>query len=321
MNYDLNDNSNLIKFLNKILQDHELAKIGPNVIKFFIITRNYGLIDYQNNINQLKSNVKIDELIIKVIKDGFIRDKIVYTKHSLLPLLINNYHQNGFYFHSFPDSYRESIMENGILANNRNNDDDKYYEIMKKYDFSSYFTNSNNRACVSEKLSVYGTHEYSLYTPEWLEYFIGLGIGDIHESFYRGNLEEMINITKESLLNIKKDMMKNSSYDENDYLFLEEYIMNIVYDRFKNGNDIIDIAFIEKQQSTDYFGKYITKEDINDFKDYIIARKLDEREIFNFIIESMSNGEKDSEKSIPSNLINIVSYKIKNDTKEDDKTK
>ena len=321
MNYNLNDKSSLVNFFNEIFQDEELAKIAPNIMKFFIITRNYGLIDYQNNINKLKNNVDINELAIKVIQDGFMKNNIKYSNQSLLSLLINNYHQNGFYFHSFPDCYKESIKENGILANNRNNDDDKYYEIMKKYDFSSYFTNSDNRVCVTENLSIFGTHEYSLYTPEWLEYFIGLGIGDIHEPFGRGNLEEMINITKQSLLNIKKDMMKNSSYDENDYQFLERYITNIVYNRFKDGNDKISVAFIEKNKSTDYFGKHITNEDINDFRDYIIARKLNDKEIFNFIIDGMSNGEKDSEKSIPSNLINIVSYKIKNDTKEDDKTK
>jgi hypothetical protein len=142
----------------------------------------------------------------------------------------------------------------------------------------------------------------------------------VHEAFRRGNLEEMINLTKDSLANIKNDMMKNNQYDENDYSFLEKYITGVVYNRFQNGNDTISIALIEKQKSVDYFGKYIASEDYQVFHDYIIARKLEEKEIFNFIIESMSNGEKDSEKSIPKDLINIVSYQLKTETLENNKT-
>ncbi len=322
MNYDLNDNSSLITFFNQLFQNTDLTKDAPNIMKFFIITRNYGLIDFKDNIDKITNNKDMRDLAIEAIKKGFEKDNIIYNKHHLLALLIDNFHQNGFYFHSFPGAYNDSIKENGILANNRTSDDEKYYEIVKKYNFGDYFSSSDNRVCVSEKISNFSTHEYSLFTPEWLEMFLKLGndMNTVHEAFRRGNLEEMINLTKDSLANIKNDMMKNNQYDENDYSFLEKYITGVVYNRFQNGNDTISIALIEKQKSVDYFGKYIASEDYQVFHDYIIARKLEEKEIFNFIIESMSNGEKDSEKSIPKDLINIVSYQLKTETLENNKT-
>ncbi len=320
MNYNLNNNDELIAFFNDLFQNEELTNIAPNIMKFFIITRNYGLINFQDNINKLMEYADLDNLAINSIKNGFQKDNIPFNNHNLLTLVINNYHQNGFYFHSFPGVYEDSIRENGILASNRNNNENKFYEVMKKYNFSNYFINSNKRICVTEKISIFGTHEYSIFTPEWLEIFLNLYSSNVHEAFREGNLEEMMMIAKDSLLKVKNYMMKNPQYNENDYKFLENYINEVVYNRFQNGNDKVGIALVEKQKSVDYFGKYVNISDIQDIEKYTNARGFDEKESFKFITDTFLSGEKNSDKNIPANLINIVSYNIKKSELEQSKT-
>ena len=179
--------------------------------------------------------------------------------NQLISFLITNYHDNGFYFHSLPRVYKDSIIENGILASNRNTNDDKYFEIADKYHFGDYFKKANNRICISEKLSNLYTTEYTIFTPEWLEMFLKQGNHDIHKIIKNGNIWEINNIATNSLIYFGKSMQRNPLYNEKDFVFLVNYIKNIINKRFINGNSEVGIALIEKAKSDDYFDKHIKK--------------------------------------------------------------
>ena len=312
LKYNLDNNGELISFLNNLFTNKDLVDFAPLIMKFFIITRNYGLINYDENISILETCDKESfmELCLKVIKDGFNKDNITYNNGNLTKLLINNYHDNGFYFHSFPGIYKDSINELGLLANNRNNNDDKYFEIAKKYHFGSYFENSNNRICLTEKITNNSIKEYALYTPEWLEMFLKQGNYDIHDIYRKGDIKELEPIIENSLQSMKIGMQRNEFYDENDYIFLCSYIKEVVNKRFINGNNLVGIVLIEKRNSDDYFKKHIENKDIEDFNRYIESHKMNDHEIYDFIIETISNGKVETERNIPRHLINIVSYEV-----------
>ena len=58
------------------------------------------------------NNANFSELTISTIKIGFKKDNIQFDNNNLVSFLITNYHANGFYFHSFPGIYKDSIMSN-----------------------------------------------------------------------------------------------------------------------------------------------------------------------------------------------------------------
>ncbi len=310
MKYNLNNNEELINFLNYILQDNRLVSKAPDIIKFFIITRNYGFIDYKNNIIKILKNHDILDLCLETIKRGFTAQNIPYSNEKLIKLLITNYHDNGFYFHSFPGIFKDSILGNGILSHTRTELDDRYYEIIKKYHLGDYFLNSNNRVSVSEKIGNPYTVEYALLSPEWLNMFLKQGNHSINAIYALGDLEKLKPIVANSLNYFNEGMQRNPNYDRNDYIFLCKYIKDAVIKRFKKENTEVGIAFIEKKAASNYFGKYVNNNDINIFANYIKARNLDDKGIIDFIINSLSNGEKISERNIPKELISIVSYEV-----------
>ena len=310
MNIDLNNNQNLVNFFNELFQNEELTNIAPDIIKFFIITRNYGLINFQENLDKLKNKTNFNELAINVIKKGFQKDNIPFDNTNLVTFLITNYHDNGFYFHAFPGIYQDSIRKNGIMANSRNEDDEKYFAIATKYHFGEYFVKANNRICVSEKIGNPYTPEYAIFTPEWLDMFLKQGNYDTHDTFRNGDIKELQTIAQNALNYFHEGMKRNPLYDEKDYLFLSNYIKEVINRRFINGNKEVGIALIEKGKSDIYFKKHIQKEDIVTFNKYIKSQKMNDNDIIDFIINVLSNGEKISNKTIPSNLINIISYQI-----------
>ena len=57
MTYDLNDNKNLITFFNQLFIHEEIATIAPSIMKFFIITRNYGLDNAVEYIERLYTTI------------------------------------------------------------------------------------------------------------------------------------------------------------------------------------------------------------------------------------------------------------------------
>ena len=313
MNYNLDNNDELISFFNEIFEDINITSYAPNIIKFFIMTRNYGLINYADNINKLVNGTDVNKLALEVIKDGFSRNNIPFDKHNLIALLIRNYHQNGFYFHSFPGVYEDVIRQNGLLASGRNNGDDRYFQLINKYNFGGYFSKSENRVCVTEKLSVIDTHGFALETPEWLNQFLKLGCDQfaVDEAFKNGDIPKLMELATQALLNMRIDMMKNPNYDPDDYSFLKEYITNIIQSRFRNGNDKVGIALIEKQKSEKYFGDFPKDSDISNLEGYVNATNSNENRIIQFIVDDLSNGEKNTEESIPSDLIRILSYRIR----------
>ena len=321
MNDGLNNNNQLVAFLNNLFRNEKITNVAPNIIKFFIITRNYGLIDYENNINKLQSNYNFEDLCLAVIKQGFQKDHIEFNNDNLTGFLITNYHANGFYFHSFPGIYENSIEENGILANNRNEDDSRYFEIVDKYHFGEYFKKVDNRICVSEKISNFGTSEYAIFTPEWLEMFLKQGNRDIHDAFKKGNINEMQNIADNALNCFHIGMQRNPSYNEIDFAFLSNYIKKIVNKRFSNENNRVSIALIFKDKTDEYFGKHIKTEDIPKFSEYIQMRNMNDKEIFSFIIEILSNGEKTTNKNIPNDMFEIISYNINKENEIENKNR
>lgn len=310
MKYNLNNTNELISFFNYIFQDNRLTNKAPEIMKFFIITRNYGFINYKDNIIEILNGSDILELSLEVIKKGFEMRKETFLEDSLIKILITNYHQNGFYFHSFPEIYHDGIIQNGLLSNNRSELDNKYYEIAEKYHFGEYFTKSNNRVCVSESIGSPYTVEYALLTPEWLNMFLKQGNGNIDNEYANGDISKLTPIISNSLNYFKEGMKRNPSYNENDYKFLCAYINDCVTKRFANGNNGVGICLIEKEKVDNYFGKHIKRDDIPSLTKYIQTRGLKENEIVRFIIEGLAKGEKTSTKSIPKELINIVLYKV-----------
>jgi hypothetical protein len=310
MKYNLNNTSELVSFFNYIFKDNRLTNKAPEIMRFFIITRNYGFINYKDNIIKLLNGANTLDLSLEVIKKGFELCNETFTNDSLIKLLITNYHQNGFYFHSFPGIYYDSIIQNGLLSNNRNELDNKYFAIAEKYHFGEYFTKSNNRVCVSEKIGSPSTSEYAIFTPEWLNLFLKQGNGNIDKEYANGDINELTPIINNALNYFKEGMKRNPSYNENDYDFLCTYINDCVTKRFVDGNNKIGICLIEKDKADNYFGKHIKEDDIPSFTKYIETRGFKEKEIMWFIIEGLSNGEKKSNNSIPKELINIVSYEI-----------
>ena len=127
---NINDNNELIEFLKILLQNEIINEKAPELIKFFIITRNYGLINLQDNIKSIYQNENLENLITKAIMDGFKKDNIPYTAESILYFLINNYHENGFYY------YEENSPKNKIITdyigNNSNNSQVRLGLIPKK---------------------------------------------------------------------------------------------------------------------------------------------------------------------------------------------
>ena len=313
---NLNNNQDLISLFKTLFQHNKLTPVAPNIMKFFIITRNFGLLNYKENIVKLMNRANPDDLALQVIKEGFEEKNIEFTIENLVSLLVTNYHDNGFYFHSFPSVYKESIMENGILASRRTPMDEKYYAIASKYHFGEYFTNPNNRVCVTEKIGVPFTNEYSILTPEWLYEFLKQGNGDITEAFANGDLTELDSIVQNALNSIKTGMERNPQYDENDFIFLSQYIKDVVEKRFAKGNNEVDIALIEKANSDEYFEKHYQKKDIESLVNNMRIYGLPPKEVFYFIIERLSQGIKTTDKSIPKDLLNIVSYQLKSGTIE-----
>ena len=313
---NINENVNLVNFLNELLKDSSLSDIGPLIIKFFIITRNYGLIDYQDNIEKLR-NTDFKSLCLETIEKGFKKDNIIYNNDNLVKLLVTNYHDNGFYFHSFPGIYKESIINNGLLANNRNKDDEAYFNIANKYHFGDYFVEKNNIICVTEMLGKSFTNEYALLTPEWLDMFLKQGTRNSQEAFMRGDVLEMQKIADTAIEVFNFGMQRNPNYDEKDYLILKSYIKTVVERRFSNGNKDIGIALIPKKKSDKYFKNHIKEEDIPDIIKYINTRNNDP---YDFLIDTLPNAQKYTEEDIPNDLIYIISYQTKEKELDNDKT-
>ena len=70
--------------------------------------------ELRQNIVKLMNHANPDKWALEVIKIGFEKNNIPFNEENLITLLVTNYHDNGFYFHSFPSVYKESIMENGM---------------------------------------------------------------------------------------------------------------------------------------------------------------------------------------------------------------
>ncbi len=313
MTYDLNDNKKLIAFFNQLFIHEEITNIAPSIMKFFIITRNYGLDNAVEYIERLYNNDDINNLIVDAIKNGFQKDNIEFNNSNLIDFVTKNFFENGFYFHSFPGVYQDSINKNGLLANKRNPNDEIYYQIIKKYQFGPYYEKSENRICITEKLDNNSTTEYAIYTPEWLELFLKMGSNEIHHAFERGNLEEMLDKSKDALINIQRFMKQNPNYDENDYLFLVQYINDIIYKRFASGNNQVGICLIPRKNVFEYFEPYkpINYNDNKTILNRILNEiELSKKQIIDFMISNLSAGERTTNKNIPRELFEIITYNI-----------
>lgn len=320
MNYDLNDTKNLTLFLNQILDNEENNYKAPNIIKFFILTRNYGLTNAIDYINRIYNNENLLDIAIDAIKNGFMKDNIEFNNTNLINIVYKNFHENGFYFHSFPGIYKDSIDKNGLLTNKRNKLDEIFYQIIRKYQFGEYFEKSKNRICVTEIINNFSVYEYSIFTPEWLELFLKLGNVDIHDAFERGNLEEIEDISNISLNNIKEYMKKNINYSDQDYIFLKQYIDDAIYNRFKNGNNQIGICLIPKKDTKEYFGESLSFDNIEKLERIFNEQNYDKKEIINFFTNNILIGEKTTIENIPRELFEIVTYNIKTKNLEEKKS-
>lgn len=140
-----------------------------------------------------------------------------------------------------------------------------------------------------------------------------MGSNEIHEAFERGNLEEMLNKGEEALINIQSFMKQNPNYYENDYLFLEQYINDIIYKRFANVNNQVGICLIPRKNVFEYFEPYkpINYNDNKIVLNRIINdRGFNEKQIIDFMTNNLSAGERTTDKNIPRELFEIITYNI-----------
>ena len=135
---NLNNNEELIKFLNILLKNEFINQNAYKIITFFIITRNYGLINLKDNIVNICYKDHLETVISKAIRDGFNQDNIPYTNENILKLLINNYHENGFYFHVFNANNLNDILSSGLTRSS-----EKLNKIIEKYHLTKYFEKYN----------------------------------------------------------------------------------------------------------------------------------------------------------------------------------
>ncbi len=310
MKYDLNDNKQLLQVFGKIFQDSEINLYAPIIMRYFVITRNYALINLEDNINRLIAGDDFKTVALEAIKAGFQQDGIHYDNMSLLTFLITNYHNNGFYYHSYPAVYTANIHQNGLLATNRNNDNNIFYRIAEKYQFGDYFMKSNNRICVTGKLDNFSTKQYAIYTPEWLEQFLKMSNyeGDINEAIERGNIEELSMIARGSLMYYHDYMKTNPEYNNKDYRDLEIYILNTIEQRFRYGNNHIGIAFIPKKNVSDYFN--FKEIDPATIIPIIEEQNLNDQQVFDVVTEMLAENEVTTNRDIPSSLFSLITYDI-----------
>ncbi len=277
---DLNNNEDLIRFINELLDNDKVNVVAPALIKFFIITRNYGLINLRDNIHAIYNGKDFEMLVSHAIRNGFENDGVQFNAANLIKLLVKNYHENGFYFYSFPGIYLNQIKENGLPIKN----DPEIEKIIDKYNLGDLF---NRREKVVEYLHNRKTHENALKCS--------LGEIDIDE--------------------LKQLMKKNSAYKEADFILLCGYIEKVLRN-YIDSKHSLGIALIEKSKVEDYFGKRIDTSIVKQLEDFAMYSHMSDYDMIRFITSNISSNEEEIIRPIPKELLNLYIYGIEESEKQ-----
>lgn len=311
MKYNLHNSKELINFFNLLFNSEfkngELNDKAIEIMKFLIITRNYGLINLDESINKIYNNDLIGA-IMDAFTNGFKQDNIEFNKKNLIETIIKNYDENGYYFHFFPGTYEKSIKEQGIITNNKTAADNTFYEIIKKYQFGTYFERSQNRICLTASLNQINT-QYAIFTPEWLEMFLGSWNIDTYDIFENRDLNEIKNTFNTISKNIKTFMKQNAHYKEEEFQFIINYINNVIDNRFKNGNSLIGVAIIPRKQINNLLPERKSTANNDELINYL--NNLSYHQIIKLLIERiLTEQEITIKQNIPTNLFETIVYSI-----------
>lgn len=277
---NLNNNQELISFFHELLQNERINIKAPSLIKFFIITRDYGLLSLRENIASIINGVEFEKVVANALHEGFSRDGIPFNSYNVVNFLVTNYHKNGFYYYSFPGIYQNAIRENGLPVKR----DDNISKIISKYNLGELF---KQKDIVVEYLSNRKTHENALRNP-----FMDIDIDDL-----------------------KKEMKKKNGYKEDDYVILCNYIEDSLKN-YINSKHNIGIALIEKRNMEDYFGKTIDENVVKPLNDFVQESRMSDLSIVDFITKTISSREEEIMRPIPKDIINVFSYQVDNNEKQ-----
>ena len=265
---DLNNNEDLLIFLENLLGNEYVNQKAADIIRFFIITRNYGLIDLEDNIDKLYNENCFNKLVSRAIQSGFKKDYKVYNVDHILQYIITNYYENGFYFSLFPGVYADVVKENGLPINTP--EMNKLSEIVKKYELEEHFN---------------------------------CGETEVNECLFN-NMDDF-SILKDdiSLKKIRNHMVKYAGYSEEDYRLVERVI-----NKYNENKEHVGIAFIEKSKVSDYFNPTVNLSMMRVLEEYIISCKMDDIKIIDFVSRILAIHKETTDKEIPKEYIRVLDY-------------
>ena len=282
----LENNNELCLFIKELFYNKTINQKAPEIIKFFIITRNYGLINLRSNIEKLYLERDFEGIVADAILDGFKQDNIPYNAKNIIKLLITNYHENGFYYYSFPGFLIDYIQKNGIPFKLGSAEIQK---IINKYKLESDFN-------------------YSFKVVEYL---------DNRKTYNNAFNFPLKNINSNE---IKEKMLNNKYYKNDDYYKLYTFVEQLLR-KYIESEENLGIALIEKKKVEDYFGKPMDAIVINPLSEFVNKTQMSDKEIIRFITETLCNHENEVIRTIPPELLNIFTYEIMDSKKEIKKSK
>lgn len=313
--YNFDNGEELAKFLNKIFTNSTIAKKAPDVMKFFILTRNYGQHGKDAYIKRILSGDDVEKLATQIIIKGLTAEGKKVNVKTFTETVIKNYIENGYYFYSFSDSYKELIDQNGLNIYKIMFTDDeqkRFSDIMENYMDSSYFKKVLTQITLTGALNAESSIEDAVQSPEWLKMFLLYSCknNQIEDVWNSGNYDELISIAKNSIEIVKENMMKKRMYSKEDYHFLQKFIISQVEKRFKNGNNKLGIALIPKSAKIQGLPKLPTCEDLRivGFYNLLAFSKTDYYNILSTITSVLFNSTICINAEIPRENILIVSF-------------
>ena len=265
--YNFDNGEELVKFFNKIFTNSSIAKKAPDIMKFFILTRNYGQHGKDAYIKRILNGDDVEKLATQAIIKGISTEGKKVNVKTFTETVIKNYIEKGYYFYSFSDSYKELIEQNGLNINKimfSNNEQERFSDIMETYMDSSYFKKVLTQITLTGALNDESTINEGIQSPEWLKMFLLYSCpnNQIESVWNAGDYNELVTIAKKSIEIVKENMMKKRMYSKEDYQFLQKFILAQVKQRFEKGNNKLDIALIPKNAKVQGLPKLPTCEDL-----------------------------------------------------------
>lgn len=315
--YNFDNGEELVKFLNKIFTNSSIAKKAPDIMKFFILTRNYGQHGKDAYIKRILNGDDVEKLAAQAIIKGISSEGKKVNVKTFTETVIKNYIENGYYFYSFSDSYKELIEQNGLKINKimfSDIDSQRFADIMETYMDSSYFKKVLTQITLTGALDDESTINEGIQSPEWLKMFLLYSCpnNQIEDIWNRGDYNQLVSIAKNSIEIVKENMMKKRMYSKEDYHFLQKFILSQVKQRFENGNNKLGIVLIPKSAKIQGLPKLPTCEDLRmiGFYNLLAFSKTDYHNILTTISSVLFNSTICINTEISKENISIVSFSV-----------